>query len=181
VSVTASAMPSLTDMPMLAAPSESAVKVASARAVLISSAVPVSWIPSVLSSASLRLLIVPLVVVMVTVKLSSFASATVKSAKAVATPVVTDWAVPGIPPMLGASLPALTSTVTVCGPYSVWLSNANWISLSPGVVLVVVKVILRINAWIEPAGGSGMVNTKSDSGLLLSNPTTPTIEAIGLI
>ena len=102
--VTAVFTPSLTLTPMLAAPAAVAVKVAAASAALIWAAVPVSWMPSVLASASVTPPMVPLVAVRVTVRLVVSLSATVKSANTAAAPVVTDCALPGRPAIVGAAL-----------------------------------------------------------------------------
>ena len=90
VAVLAGALPSLTLIPMLDAPEFVAVNVAPASAELILEALPVSCIPLVPASASITLPSVPLVVVKLTMRLAESASATVKSAKAAATPIPTD-------------------------------------------------------------------------------------------
>lgn len=89
-------------MPMLAGPELVAVNVAPASAVLILDAEPVSWMPAVFESASVRLRRLPLEVVSVTVRLAESTSATVKSASAAAVPAITFWAEVGMPLRVGA-------------------------------------------------------------------------------
>ena len=102
-------------MSMLAAPAAVAVKVAAARAALMAAAVPLSWMPGVEVSASVRPLTVPLLATSVTVSVtfSPSTSATVKSARAAAVPVVTACALVGTPLMVGASFTAVTVTVVL--------------------------------------------------------------------
>ena len=100
---------------MLAAPLVLAEKVAFTNAAVMLLALPVSWMPERVPSTSVRLPMLPLLLTSVSVKALLSMSATVKSTRALLTPVFTAVEPLGTPLIVGASFSAATSTRTAIG------------------------------------------------------------------
>ena len=102
-------------MMMFTAPLVLAEKVALARAALMLLAPPLSWMPGRSALLSARLPTVPFTLSRVSVKALLSISATVKSTRALLTPVFTAVEPLGTPLNVGASFSAATSTRTAIG------------------------------------------------------------------
>ena len=154
MSFTSSVPPSSSCRLMVAGPLVLAVKVALIRAALMLLAVPVSWMPSRLPSASVRLPMVPLSGSRVRVRALLSISATVKSTSGLITPVLTAAAALGSPPMVGASFTAATliATATAAAEPRPALSMALiWKAARRGTPL-------RLASGVETAAWSASIN-----------------------
>ena len=119
----------MTLMPMLAAPSVIAVKLAPESTVFIfdMESVLLYWLPATVQPVKPPKM--PLLAVSVTVRLALSTSATVKSARSAATPVLTLWVVVGTPASVGASLTAVMLTVVL--PVALNTPPVPWLPLLP--------------------------------------------------